>query len=472
MKSRMLWNTGSPAFAGDDGAGRCHPHHAKGKRVPGWVEHAVFWQIYPLGFTGAEAAASDRAGVVHRLRHIKSWLDYAVELGASGLLLGPIFASSTHGYDTIDYFQIDPRLGDDADFDALIEAAHARGLRVVLDGVFNHVGREFPLFRRAVAAGPHAPDAAWFRLSWPADRAPGLEPEYETFEGHRQLVALNHDEPAVAHYVARVMNHWLERGADGWRLDAAYAVPRQFLAQVLPQVRTGHPDAYVFGEVIHGDYAGFVRDTGVDAVTQYELWKAIWSSLNDRNFFELAWALGRHNEILDGVMPQTFTGNHDVTRLASQIADDRHLGHALAVLMTVGGIPSIYYGDEQAFRGVKEERAGGDDEIRPAFPASPAELPPDGWPAYRLHQRLIGLRRRHPWLARARTTVEHLANETIAIRAAADDDGILLLLNAGDTPFRFPVEMTGLTVAEASDPDARPGDPALVPAHSWIILAS
>ncbi len=117
--------------------------------MPGWVEHAVFWQIYPLGFTGAEADARDRAGVVHRLGHIKSWLDYAVELGASGLLLGPIFASSTHGYDTVDYFQIDPRLGDEADFDALIEAAHARGLRVVLDGVFNHVGR----VRRPSSAG-------------------------------------------------------------------------------------------------------------------------------------------------------------------------------------------------------------------------------------------------------------------------------------------------------------------------------
>ena len=174
--------------------------------------------------------------------------------------------------------------------------------------------------------------------------------------------------------------------------------------------------------------------------------------------------------MLDGVMPQTFTGNHDVTRLASRLTDERHLGHALAVLLTVGGIPSIYYGDEQAVRGVKEERAGGDDEIRPAFPASPADLPPDGWPAYRLHQRLIGFRRRHPWLARARTTVEHLANETIAIRAAAQDAGILVLLNAGDAPFRFPVGVTGLTAAQTPDPDSRPADPALVPAHSWIIL--
>jgi glycosidase len=331
--------------------------------------------------------------------------------------------------------------------------------------VFNHVGRSFPAFQAALAGGPGSPAARWFRY----DAGTG---EYATFEGYDGLVALDHEEPEVLDYVAQVMNYWLNRGAAGWRLDAAYAVPASFWAKVLPGVRDAHPDAWFLGEMIRGDYAAYAADSGLDSITQYELWKAIWSSLNDPNFFELAWTLGRHNQVLDAVMPQTFTGNHDVTRLASRLTDERHVGHALAVLLTVGGIPSIYYGDEQAFRGVKQERAGGDDEIRPAFPVSPAELPPGGWPTYRLHQRLIGFRRRHPWLARARTSVEHLANETIAIRAAADGAGILLLLNAGDTPFRFPVEVTGLTVAEIPDPDARPGDPALVPAHSWIILGS
>jgi cyclomaltodextrinase / maltogenic alpha-amylase / neopullulanase len=165
---------------------------------------------------------------------------------------------------------------------------------------------------------------------------------------------------------------------------------------VLPGVRETHPGTWFLGEMIHGDYVAYAADSGLDSLTQYELWKAIWSSLNDRNFFELAWALGRHNQVLDGVMPQTFIGNHDVTRLASRLTDERHLGHALAVLLTVGGIPSIYY--------------------------------------------------------------------------AADDTGILLLLNTGDSPFRFPVEMTGLRVTETPDPDARPDDPALVPAHSWIVL--
>jgi cyclomaltodextrinase len=422
--------------------------------------------VYPLGFTGAEKAAlATDEPVRHRLRQLAGWLDYAVELGCSDLLLGPVFAAETHGYDTVDHFEIDPRLGDQEDFDHLVAEAAARGMRIVLDGVFNHVGRSFPAFQAALAGGPASPAARWFRR----DAGSG---GYATFEGHHQLVVLDHEEPEVLSYVTEVMTHWLDRGAAGWRLDAAYAVPAAFWAKVLPAARESHPDAWFLGEMIHGDYAAYASEGGLDSVTQYELWKAIWSSLNDRNFFELAWALDRHNQVLDSVTPQTFVGNHDVTRLASRLTDERHVGHALAVLLTVGGIPSIYYGDEQGFRGVKEQRAGGDDEIRPAFPASPAGLPPGGWPVYRLHQRLIGLRRRHPWLVRAQTTVPHLTNQAIAVRAAAGEAAILVLLNVGDEPFRFPVDVAGLTVAETPDPGARPDDPVLVPAHSWVVLGT
>jgi cyclomaltodextrinase len=439
--------------------------------MPGWIEHALLWQIYPLGFVGAEASAADRSGMVHRLGHLTSWLDYAVELGASGLLLGPIFASSTHGYDTIDYFRIDPRLGDEADFDALIEAAHRKGLRIVLDGVFNHVGREFPAFQRVLVDATHA-DAAWFRKVQPDDHAPGTTPEYATFEGHPQLVALNHDAPAVADYVVRVMRHWLQRGADGWRLDAAYAVPRRFWADVLPRVRDGFPEAYIFGEVIHGDYAGFVRETGVDAVTQYELWKAIWSALNDRNFFELAWALDRHNALLDSFVPLTFLGNHDVTRIASQLADDRHLPHALVILMTCAGTPSIYAGDEQAFRGIKENRAGGDDAIRPAFPATPAVLAPFGWPIYRLHQDLIGMRRRHAWLHKARTRAVELANTHFLFEATHEERRLLVALNLADAPVTRSVSYACDVVAgnAACHHTAAAQTQITLSPHGWAIL--
>lgn len=424
---------------------------------PGWVRHAVWWHVYPLGFVGAERR-SDGATPVHGLGRLRGWLEYAVELGASGLALGPIFASTTHGYDTVDHFRIDPRLGDDHDFDELVEAAHERGLRVLLDGVFNHVGREFPAFRRAIEGGP---EASWFRIAGPA--------EYATFEGHRDLPALNHDEPAVAEYVTDVMRHWLDRGADGWRLDAAYAVPRRFWAEVVPRVRKAHPDAYLVGEMIHGDYGAFVEEGALDAVTQYELWKAIWSSLNDRNFFELAWALKRHNGYLDAFVPLTFVGNHDVTRIASKLDDERHLPHALAILLTLGGTPSLYYGDEQAFRGTKEDRAGGDDEIRPAFPAQgPGGLASYGWPTYRLHQDLVGLRRRHPWLHDARATPLQLANEQFVYNARSGDECLVVVLNVGDEPLRCEVPGVGGVLAGTSQ--VRDGHVTVAP-HGWSVLA-
>lgn len=411
----------------------------------------VWWHVYPLGFTGAERTAPPPGTPVrHRLRRLEAWLDYAAELGCTVLQLGPIFAAETHGYDTVDHYRVDPRLGDDDDFDRLVAAARDRGLRIVLDGVFNHVGRGHPRF-----GDPRY--AHWFV---PVDGG------HATFEGHHGLVTLNHDHPDVLEYVAGVLDHWLSRGAAGWRLDAAYAMPASFWHKALDQVRPRHPDAWFAGEMIHGDYAGYVAESGLDSVTQYELWKAIWSSLNDANLYELAWALERHNGFLESFVPLTFVGNHDVTRLATRLADERHLGHALAVLFTVGGVPSVYYGDEQGLHGLKEDREGGDDAVRPAYPATPEELGPAGRPVRELHRRLIGLRRRHPWLTRARTAVPHLANTAAALESTGDGR-LVTLLNIGDEPHAFPLDLDGLTVAESSHPV---DDPRLVPAHGWTVL--
>lgn len=442
-----------------------------------WPDHAIWWHLYPLGALNAERTPTS-ATTTHRLARLEPWLDYAIELGCSGLLLGPVFASETHGYDTIDHYRIDPRLGDDGDFDALITAAHARGLRVVLDGVFNHVARGFPRFAEALRDGPRSEAARWFCLHWPSD---GGSPRPECFEGHDHLVTLNHDEPRVRHYVAQVMRHWCARGVDGWRLDAAYAVPPEFWQAVLAEVRPHHPQAWFLGEVLHGDYADYVARSGLDSVTQYELWKALWSSANDRNFFELAWALERHQGFSGTFLPQTFVGNHDVTRIASQLHDERHLGHVLTVLFTVAGSPSIYYGDEQAFRGVKEHRAGGDDAVRPALPDHPSELAEWGWPCYRMHQELIALRRRHPWLARSHCEVAHLSNEQLALRLRAQaehDDEILVVLNLADAPAQLTGDrlVTRAMRCEAGrlapGPELQPGCAVSVPAHGWAVLAA
>ena len=207
-----------------------HLPSAEEQLLPDWVKHAIWWQVYPLGFTSAEAA-EDRAPVTHRLGHLTGWLELRRQPGRLGARAraGLRLADARVRHDRP--YRIDPRLGDEQDFAGLVQAAHARGLRVLLDGVFNHVGRDFPAFRRVLEQGPSAPEAWWFRLTWPPDWQPGTEPEYGTFEGHAALVALNHDEPAVAGYIAEVMNHWLDAGADGWRLDAAYAVPAGVLGR-------------------------------------------------------------------------------------------------------------------------------------------------------------------------------------------------------------------------------------------------
>jgi glycosidase len=432
---------------------------------PAWVHHAIWWQVYPLGFVGAFPAANSPTAEEHRLSRIVGWLDHAVELGTSGIALGPVFASRTHGYDTTDYYRIDPRLGDDSDFDRLVDAAHRRGLRVLLDGVFNHVGTDFERYRHAVDHGD-AEAAAWFR---------GRPGHFHTFEGHDDLITLNHRNPAVVDYTVDVMTHWLGRGADGWRLDAAYAVPESFWAKVLPRVRRAHPDAWFVAEVIHGDYCAFVEGSGADSVTQYELWKAIWSSLNDGNFHELDWGLQRHNGFLDTFAPLTFIGNHDVTRIASRLARPDHVGHALVVLFTTGGVPTIYAGDELDYRGIKEDRAGGDDAVRPEFPNPPVDLGSRGPDVLNLHRHLVGLRRRHPWLHDARTSALKLDNLGYVYETRHGADALVVALNADDTAMDLPVadllSRPAEVLAGSGAPPQEVVSHAEVPPHGWMVLS-
>jgi cyclomaltodextrinase / maltogenic alpha-amylase / neopullulanase len=420
---------------------------------PAWVQHAIWWQVYPLGFVGAFPADPPPTGDEHRLHRLVDWLDHAIELGASGIALGPVFASRTHGYDTSDHYRIDPRLGDDADFDHLVAGAHQRGLRVLLDGVFNHVGTDFA-------------QTSWFRKRGN---------DFDRFEGHGELIALDHDNPDVVAYTADVMTHWLARGADGWRLDAAYAVPDRFWAQVLPRVRQAFGDAWFVGEVLHGDYSAHVREAGFDSVTQYELWKAIWSSLNDANFHELDWALVRHNEFLDDFVPMTFVGNHDVTRIASRLDNTRHLEHALVILLTTGGTPSVYAGDESGYRGVKEERVGGDDAVRPEFTAPLMGVDELGHDVFRLHQYLIGLRRRHPWLHTARTSPLRLANTQYVYATRNGADVLLVALNVDDGPLSLSLAELGFGAGEIVAGSGAPPESVVseveIEPHGWLIIA-
>lgn len=408
----------------------------------------TWWHVYPLGFLGATihpdaGAEPAEAAPTRTLASLIPWLDYAAGLGFEGLLLGPIFASSTHGYDTVDHLAIDPRLGTEADFDALAEACAERGMHLALDGVFNHVGDQHPWVLDALENGPDSPGAKRVRIDHAADGTPSAH----VFEGHGGLITLRHDAEEVRAYTAEVMTHWLGRGATSWRLDAAYAVPNDFWSDVLARSRATHPEAWFLAEVIHGDYAGIAAASTVDSVTQYELWKSLWSSIANRNFFELDWTMKRHLEFCEAFTPSTFVGNHDVTRIASQVGIDGAIA-ALWLLMTLPGTPFIYYGDEVGALGVKEERIGGDDAVRPEYPA----VPPAGWAtasdvtahdvtasdvkapdAARVvaaHREAIALRRANPWLTRATITVERLENTHITYVVCGPNEGEELRVDA------------------------------------------
>jgi glycosidase len=240
-------------------------------------------------------------------------------------------------------------------------------------------------------------------------------------------------------------------------------------------VREQYPDAWFVGELIHGDYAAAVEAARFDSATQYELWKAIWSSLNDGNFFELNWALRRHNKFLASFTPLTFIGNHDVTRIASRLEHPEHLAHAVVILLTVGGVPSVYAGDELRFLGVKEERYGGDDAVRPEFGSPPLQLDAFGAEMWALHQYLIGLRRRHAWLHTASTTALRLDNRHYVYQTRSGDNALLVALNIDDEPLHLVLSELGTAHAEVIGGSAAPPqqvvDAVVVEPRGWRILS-
>lgn len=390
--------------------------------IPAWANTAIWWSVYPLGACGAPIWEKDGPGSHHRLNRLEPWLDHLIELGCNGLALGPIWASTSHGYDVVDHLKIDPRLGNDSDFDHLVTACRSRGIHLLVDGVFNHVSVEHAELRARRSGESSDTDLFLEDSNDPV----GLS----RFEGHESLVELDHSKPAVAQYVIEVMNHWLDRGADGWRLDAAYRVPPKFWAKVLPQVRSKHQDVLIVAEVLHGDYAEIAQLSGFDSITQYELWKAVWSSLKDANPHELLWALQRHDSMTSHLLGWTFVGNHDVTRIATQIGT-QPARVATGIIMTLAGMPALYYGDELGFTGEKKDDFGGDDAIRQQLgPYPPHVTDPE---TLRLIQLAIRIRRLHPWLVKARTEVTECGQTRIAWRSSDSNQAwITVELDVGE----------------------------------------
>ncbi len=333
-----------------------------------------FYHIYPLGFCGAPHQADFQSEPTPRLREVTAHLDYVRALGFDALYLGPLFASSSHGYDTADYLAVDRRLGTNEALAELVRRAHGLDIKVVLDGVFNHVGRDFWAFTDLREKREASEYHSWFRnVRFDSDNRFGDGLVYDGWEGVEELVELNHEEPAVRAHLIGAAERWIDEfGIDGIRLDVAYALPFSFLDELSQRVHAKRDGFFLLGEVIHGDYASFLEQGRLDSITNYECYKGLWSSCNDANLFEIAHSLGRlfasgglfDDAMRRGKLPYNFSDNHDVDRLATSLHDKRHLFPALALLWGMPGHPSIYYGSEFGIEGAKSD---GDAGLRPTW---------------------------------------------------------------------------------------------------------
>lgn len=330
-----------------------------------WYEKAVFYHMYPLGMTGAPLENNPDTPVVHRFEELDKWVPHMRDLGCTALYIGPLFESSSHGYDTRDYRLTDRRLGDNEDFIHFVKLCHQAGIRVVVDGVFNHTGREFFAFRDIQEKREHSPYCGWYRgvnFGWDSPFHDGFG--YEAWQGHYELPCLNLQNPEVKQYLFDVIRYWVDTfDIDGIRLDCANVMDFQFMKEMRTATAPMKNDFWLMGEVIHGEYSRWVNDEMLHSVTNYELHKSLYSGLNDHNFFEIAHNVRRLQNI--GARLYTFLDNHDENRIASKLKEKAHLPLAWLLLYTLPGIPSVYYGDEWAMEGVRTRDS--DRALRPAI---------------------------------------------------------------------------------------------------------
>lgn len=333
-----------------------------------WFEKSVFYQIYPLGFCGAPA--SNDGIRQNRIKKVIDWIPHIKAVGCNAVYFSPIFESDNHGYDTKDYRKIDCRLGNNEDFKEVCNALRENGIKIVLDGVFNHVGRGFWAFRDVIENKTYSRYKDWFQISFDGDSNYKDGFWYEGWEGHFELVKLNLRNPEVVNYLLDCVDYWVEEfGIDGLRLDVAYCLDPDFIKTLRRHCDGLKDDFVLIGEVLRGDYNLFVSDDKLHSCTNYECYKGLYSSMNSLNMFEIVhslirqfgpdtWCLYRGKHLL------SFVDNHDVTRVADILTDEKKLPLIYGVLFGMPGVPCIYYGSEWGARGKKED---GDPALRPSF---------------------------------------------------------------------------------------------------------
>ena len=333
-----------------------------------WYDEAVFYHIYPLGLTGAPKQNAYEKPV-HRLNTLLPWITHIHDLGCNALYIGPLFESVGHGYETTDYKKLDSRLGTNDDLAAFVKECHAAGIRVILDGVFNHTGRDFFAFKDIQKNRENSRYRDWYcNVNFWGNNEYNDGFSYENWGGYNLLVKLNQRNPEVKDYICDVIRFWVkEFDIDGIRLDAADVLDFNFMKALRQTANEVKPEFWLMGEVIHGDYIRWVNEGTLHSVTNYHLHKALYSGHNDHNYFEIAHTVKRLYEMggnrPDGLKLYNFVDNHDVERIYTKLNNKAHFAPVHILMYTLPGVPSIYYGSEFGIEGKKEY--GSDDSLRP-----------------------------------------------------------------------------------------------------------
>ena len=401
-----------------------------------WYDNSVFYHMYPLGMTGAPKENHAEAAA-DRFRQLDEWIPHLVRLGISALYIGPLFESTKHGYDTRDFRLVDRRLGTNEDFRNFVRLCHDAGIRVVVDGVFNHTGREFFAFRDIQENREHSPYRDWYKnVNFWQGSPLGDSFSYEAWQGHFELAALNLKNPEVCSYLLDAVSFWVkEFDIDGIRLDCANVLDFDFMKALRAHCDRLKPDFWLMGEVIHGDYSRWANSSMLHSVTNYELHKGLYSGHNDYNCFEIAHTIRRQSDenggIYRGINLYTFVDNHDEDRIMSKLKNKKHIFTVYTMLFTLPGIPSVYYGSEWGIEGARTPYC--DDMLRPAVsPEQISEL-------NELHQDisshvrdLAHIHKAHPALCTGEYRELLLTNRQYAYARLSDSEQIITAVNIDD----------------------------------------
>ena len=398
-----------------------------------WYDGAVFYHIYPIGMTGAPRTNTFEAGE-HRLNKLLDWLPHIKEIGCDAIYIGPLFESVAHGYETADYKKLDSRLGDNNDFINFVKACHEIGIKVIVDGVFNHVGREFFAFKDLKEHRENSAYRDWFKnihFDWNNDYNDGLY--YDSWDGHGTLVNLNHQNPAVREYFLDVARFWIsEFDIDGIRLDAADVLDFTFMRELRSVTDSCKQDFWLLGEVIHGDYTRWVNNEMLHSVTNYWLHKALYSGHNDHNYFEIAHTVKRCTDMGMHIANAfyNFVDNHDVARIITKLNNKAHFFPVHVLLYTLPGKPSIYYGSEFAIEGEKKPYA--DDILRPELNFEDYNTSLESNENTKLIAALGNMRNSNPWVGEAGYRELLLTNRQYAFLREYGDKRLVAIVNNDD----------------------------------------